>query len=379
MTAPFVRTGDQALAHVLAAGLLAVLVWPVRATAQGVAPIVTPTGRFVLFDQGRFHDLATEAPRDLVVAEDKLAYVTPAGELKLVQNGSAHTMEPAPPDQLRAAGRTIAYTFGGVLKLAEPTRPRELSGAAGRYIVRDSLVLFHDRTDATVNVHWKGRSFPLAGLPDTLDVPEAWVGSNTAVLFDRAARTAYRFHRGVVEPLVDSTDAVQVAAGGDLIGFSEDRSRSLQLWHQGRITTLEPLVPQAMQAGDGLLAYVSGGGTFKCWSDGRTHALLDHAPTAWTVQDSLLVVVDAGALKVLHDGALQVVERYVPEQWAVHGGVLTYLDLNREVRRYAGGERTAVSREAGIARFDVHGDTVVFTGDDGSVKVWWRGEVYERY
>ena len=338
-----------------------------------------PDGRFVLFDQGRFHDLATEAPKDLVVAEDRLVYVARTGELKLLQNGSAHTMEAGAPDQLRAAGRTIAYARGGGLKLAEPTRPRELAGAVGRFIVRDSLVLFHDRTDATVNVHWKGRTYPLAGLPDTLDVPEGWVGSNTAVLYDRGARTAYRFHRGDLEPLLDSTDAVLAAAGGDLIGFSDDRSRSLHIWHAGRITTLEPLVPQAMQAGDGLLAYVSGGGAFKCWSGGQVHALLDHAPTAWMVRDSLLVVIDAGALKVFHDGALQVVERYVPEQWVAQVGVLTYLDLNREVRRFARGERTVVSREAGIARFEVYGDTVVFGSADGSMKVWWRGEVFAGY
>lgn len=379
MSAPDDGIGERVRTCLFAVGLLVALLPPMRSHAQGVAPFVTPSGRFVLFDQGRFQDLVTEAPRDVVVAEDKVVYVTATGELKLFQNGSAHTMQATPPEKLLSAGRLIAYAGGGGLKLAEPTRPRELSAAVGRFIVRDSLVLFHDRTDATVNVHWKGRSFPLAGLPDTLDVPEGWVGPNTAVLFDRAARTAYRFHRGVLEPLVDSTDAVMVAAGGDLIGYSDDRSRSLHLWHKGVTTTLEPLTPRAMQAGEGLLAYVSGGGSFKCWSAGQVHVLLDHAPTAWMVRDSLLVVVDAGALKVFHDGALQVVERYVPEQWVAQGGVLTYLDLNREVRQYAHGQRTAVSREAGVARFEVFGDTVVYTGDDGSVYVWWRGGTYAHY
>lgn len=379
MSAPDVGIGERVRTCLFAFGLIIVSLPPTRSSAQGVAPFVTPSGRFVLFDQGRFQDLATEAPRDVVVAEDKVVYVTATGELKLVQNGSAHTMQATPPEKVRSAGRLIAYAGGGELKLAEPTRPRELSAAVGRFIVRDSLVLFHDRTDGTVNVHWKGRTFPLAGLPDTLDVQESWVGSNTAVLFDRAARTAYRFHGGALEPLVDSTDAVTVAAGGDLIGFSDDRSRSLHVWYKGRIIALEPLVPQGMQAGEGLLAYVSGGGSFKCWSEGRVHALLDHAPTAWMVRDSVLVVVDAGTLKVFHDGALQVVERYVPEQWVVQGGVLTYLDLNREVRRYEHGLRTAVSREAGVTRFDVFGDTVVYPGDDGSMKVWWRGETYTRY
>lgn len=350
-----------------------------QTSAQGLAPFVLPTGRSVLFDQGHFVDLANEAPRDQVVAADRMVYVTAAGELKLYQNGSVHRMEATPPGLLRAAGRTVAYLHEGALKVAEPVRPRELSASAGRFLVRDSLVLFHDRTDTTVNVFWKGRVFPLAGLPDTLDVPEAWVGSNTAVLYDRAARTAFRFHRGALEPLVDSCDAITVAAGGDLIGFSDDRSRSLYLWHKGRLTTLEPLAPQAMQAGEGLLAYVSGGGTFKCWSEGRVHTLLDHAPTAWMVRDSLLLVVDAGALKAFHDGALHVVEHYVPEQWMARDGVLTYLDLNREVWRYARGERIAVGREAGVDRFEVYGDVVLHPGSDGGVKVWWQGETYTRY
>ncbi len=369
-------TGPAALGGLLGLVLSAM---PLCSTAQGVAPFVLPSGRFVLFDQGRFIDLAREAPRDLVMAADRLVYVTAEGELKLVQNGSSHPMEATPPGLLRAAGRTVAYVHGGALRTAEPLRPRELSASVGRMVLRDSLLLFHDRSDATVNVLWKGRVFPLAGLPDTLDVPEAWVGSNTAVLYDRAARTAYRFHRGELAPLVDSTDAVTVAAGGDLIGFSDDRSRSLHLWYKGRLTTPEPLAPQAMQAGEGLLAYVSGGGAFKCWSEGRVHALLDHAPTAWMVRDSLLVVVDAGALKVFHDGGLHVVEHYVPEQWVAQDGVLTYLDLNREVRRYARGVRTTVSHEAGIDRFEVFGDVVLYPGPDGAVELWWQGERYLRY
>lgn len=97
------------------------------------------------------------------------------------------------------------------------------------------------------------------------------------------------------------------------------------------------------------------------------------------MQDSLLLFVEQGLLKVFAGGKLEVVERYVPEKWQVFGGWLVYLDLNRTLRSWSPRGRVQLSKEASIASFDLYRDAVVWRSNMGAVKVWWNGKVHEHY
>ena len=347
--------------------------------AQDLAPFTTYLDRFVVFDAGRFEDLESRKPREFSVSGGRLAYVTDGGDLKLYEDGKVYPMERGTPVKMHGSGYTIAYTTGGVLKVAEAGEPRTLCYDAPAFEVKDSLVVFHDRREQSLSVHWRHRTFPIANVIMGDGSPDWAAGANMVTFFDRASRTAYLFYRGETTVFAESTNSVQVAVGSDILGWSEDRDRSLRVMDHGETFDLEPFPPVNMKAGSGILAYTTVGQALKCYQGGQVYTVTEFPPTSYHVQDSLLVFVDQGMLKVFQDGRVEIVERFVPEQWAIWGGMLVYLDLNRRIRLYHHGTRKQLSPEAGVARFDLYRGAVTYRSNSGATKVWWQGKIYEHY
>ncbi len=346
-------------------------------SAQGLAPFTTATGRLVLFDHGRFLEVDEREPMDLALTGEGLLFVDHAGALHSVDQDQLRLLDPGPGVRLINGGAFGAWAVGNTLKVAGPEGVRTLSTDAFLITASDSLMAWVDTTHHALMTWWRGRLITTA-VVNGLPVQAPWTqGGNTLLFHDRSAHRVSMLYRGHVQVLFDSTDIAEVAAGTDLAGYWDDRRGVFRAWDRGRRKDLEPLRPRSFQAADGLLAYVANGGAFKCYRNGQVHRLLDHAPTELFVRDSLVVFVDGGRLLVEHEGVAEVVEPYVPEQWHVDGGVLTYLDLDRGIRRWSAGKRTVIAEGMAGRRFEAWGDVVLWRTPDGLVRCWWNGRVFE--
>ena len=66
---------------------------------------------------------------------------------------------------------------------------------------------------------------------------------------------------------------------------------------------------------------------------------------------------------------IDVVERFLPETWAISGNTIAYLDINRQPKIYRLGVRTQVSKEAGIKAFDLYPGALTYRSNSGVSKV----------
>lgn len=358
--------------------LLPLLVAPVVAIAQGVAPVVTAGGGFEVFDQGRFIGLDDRAPEALARSGGSLLFVDHEGVLHRVEQGQVRRQDEGAGIAPLAAAGTLFWTSGEALHRAHAQSPERLSAAVGTVTAADSLLVYHDRERRAVMAWWRGRTIEVAGMDSATGRAPWAVGSNTLVFHDRYRSRVMLLYRGQLRLLFDGTATAEVSPGGDLVACWDDHRGVFCLWERGRTVALEPLRPLRFIAGNGVLAWVSAGGTFKVWCEGRVRTVLDHAPSDLWVHDSLVVFVEGGGLHAVGPDGPERVEPYVPESWWVEGGVLTYLDLDRGIRQWHAGARTLLAPGMATRRFEVHGDVVVWTGTDGVTRCWWRGRTYER-
>lgn len=348
-----------------------------QADAQGIAPVITPDGRFMLFDHGRFLPVDGEAPLQVQCAGDRLLFVDRSDALHVLEDGQVRLLDPGPGVVLPASDEVPAWTKDGALTVLGPRGAMTLTTAVGPFTLRDSLLVFHDRADRSLRVWWRARLLDIAGLDSTGERSTWSAGSNTVLFNDRARRTVNMLYRGTVQVLYDSTDMALVSAGGDLAAYWDDRRGVFRAWDRGDRHDLEPFRPRIFQAGDGLVGYVSNSGSLKVYRDGAAHTVLEHAPSEQWVEDSLLLFVDEGRLWVEQEGRPVMVEAYVPEQWTVRGSTITYLDLDRGLRQWKAGGRIVLAQGMATTRFTRWNDVVVWTGTDGVVRCWWRGRRYE--
>lgn len=359
--------------------------WPC-AHAQTAVPYVNANDHFGVFQSGSFHELTTKPPLAVYPNADRLGFVTAEGDLDLwSNNGLMNLFHGSATDTSMLKGMVVAgrgpfvWKQGSALYVAQEKGPWLLADHAGGYTVRDSLVAFHDLDDSTLNVYWRGRTFPVADVAKASEALQWKAGSNTLVFYDRGERTLHLVYRGGTQVLCDSADYGHVAPGGDVVAYWDDGDDAFMIFDRGERVNVEPFAPLSFKAGDGVVAWVSAGGAFRCYINRKIMAITPGTPTDYFVQDSTITWVDKGEWRTFHNGLVETIERYVPENWQVSGTMIAYQDLNRELRIFRNGERIVVTHEPGIKRFMLVGDAVVWQSDTGTVNVWWQGTRYEQY
>lgn len=349
------------------------------ALAQAPVPLITAYGQLVAFEGGSFHELEGRRPQAVFQGGDKLAYIADGGDLKLFTRGKATTLERGEAAQVSVSRHMLAWRSGPALRVPTADGAATLCRSVGRFTVTDSIIAFHDQMQQQLMVRWNGRTMAVADVLMTSEDVLWKAGSNTLLLYDLGGRRVLLFHRGQVSVLCNGTDPGRSVPGGDVVAFMDEHDDRFRVYHKGDEYELEAFAPASFQAGEGLVAYVNATGAFRCFQGGRMWDLMDFAPDAYWVRDSVVVFSDRGQFKVFSEGAVETLERFMPAQWAAAGGMVAWLDTRNVLHVFRNGQRSVVSREAGIKQFDLYPGTVSFTSNSGDRKVWWNGRLYSHY
>lgn len=355
------------------------IVGQVAVHAQGVVPFVSPSQEFIVFDQGRFERLEPRPPRQFHRIGGRVLYEDHQGRLKLytLRGTRVAVLDEGPVRELVASATLAAWRGStGNTTLLQGDRAIALTGRVGAFSLGDSLMLYHDMDQGRLVARWRGREIDLAALEDASAKPQWAVGANTAVFHDRRRRSLHMLYRGELKTLCEGTDVARVAPGLDMVAYVHGDSNELRLFSRGSDRRISNLPAIRFAAGSDIVGFIDHGGRLVAHQAGRNVQVADSVPGLWEVRDSLLLFVHAGGLWMAHGhGAAQVVP-YVPEQWEVAGGTLYFLDLDRRIWRYAGGERERLARDITVIAFEVHGDALLLRDTDQRPLVLWQGRRY---
>jgi hypothetical protein len=104
----------------LAIGSLMLCQCVLKAQDGGLAPFTSATGRFMLFDHGRFVEHAATPPQRILSHGDRLVYVDHDGALRMFgSNGRTVTLDTVPGREPVGSGHHVAWLAGTALKVAK--------------------------------------------------------------------------------------------------------------------------------------------------------------------------------------------------------------------------------------------------------------------
>ncbi len=343
----------------------------VLCAAQVPVPFITGQDRFMVFANGRFEKLEPRPPQEVHAMEGQVVYRDHEGLLKVFipEGRRLHLLDSKAEGVVHATRSRIVWNNADTLKTVREGRNLVLTYGVERFDVSDSVVVYIDSTLHQLSVLWKNQAIPLADVFQGSERAQWMQGSNTVAFFNKADRKLFAFYRGSVRTLCDSTDVGIVATGGDVIGYWDGNDKRFMAFFKGGEQFISDLRPSSAQAGQGMLAYVDGNGRLKCFANGEVHTVYNGIPTGYWVKDSLLTYLDEGRFMLFKPSGSEIVEPYVPEQWKVEGGMLVYLDINRELRGIRNGKRVRFSNEANISWFDLFGENVVYRSPLGNTVV----------
>ncbi len=344
-------------------------------SAQVPVPILTEEGTFLVLADGRFERLEREPPTRVLAMEGQVVYVDDQGRLKvfLAEDRKLHLLRTRPVEHVRHAGQRVVWQAADSMFTLREGRVHFLAAQVSRFDVADSLVVYHDSVRQELVVLWRGNVVPIAEVQQGSERPQWRTASNTVTFFDRSSRKLFLFEAGRVVVLTDSTDVGIVANGGGITGYWDDVSDRFMVREKGISRPASEMRPVSAKAGAGLLAFVDGNGALRCWQEGRLHLVTRNMPTDYWVQDSLLMYLEDGGLHLFRPEGSITVEPYVPERWLASGGLLVYLNINRELHAIQHGKRFRVGSESAVPTFDLFGDAVRYPSPTGTWTVIRNG------
>lgn len=347
-------------------GLLLFLM-AVTIQAQVPVPFTSKDGRFMVFANKRFEKLEPRPAQKFFALEDELVYLDHTGAMKIftAEGRTLYLLEPSGVGEIQASRDRIAWMRSDTLKTILSGSVKVISNNVAKFTVSDSSIVYLDTAKKTISVWWRNHEETLAEVHEVTAKPQWSHSGGQVVILDRTERILWRFHKGELQILCDSTDVGIVSVGNGVVGYWDDRSDQFKVNDGTMDKVVSQLRPVSAKAGNGILAWVDGAGGLRCWKNGVTHRLTTDLPSGYWVQDELLLYLDEGELKLFNGTETMLVEAYVPERWQVVGNKLVYLDLNRELHGIVNGKRVRFGTEANIDTFDLYGDAIAYPSPTG--------------
>lgn len=344
----------------------------IQLNAQKVFPLLDNMNYFKSFYEGQTRQLDYLKPIDLKYSEEIIAYIDNKSDL-YVYDGREKEKLTGLANDYKIGINMVAWNTGPIVSVWEDGRKQTLTQFGGRYEISDSLVVFEDRRDNAVRVYYNGEVYDLYYSVTDLFFPQN-IGSNT-VAFRGNGNVHYAFIRGKIVEIGVFNEAIQFAAGGNLVAFNDPFNQSFAVAFRNQVLDVEPTMVLNYKAGYDLFVYLDRNNNLKAYIDGELTTLSSYA-SFYEVFRDMVVWGENGVLYTYKRGTRYEIANYIPEDYKIREGIVAFRNLNGGVSVFHNNEVEIVSNLSG-APFEVNGNTVKVQVNKGNYIFFKNGFTYQ--
>ena len=356
--------------------LLLVTFFQTNVRSQYLAAFNDNLNRFWVFEAGMFQKLEYIEIQDYEVGGILVAYKDSRSNLKIYRNGEVETLMQGDPVEFTATDYLLGYSMYEQLNVYDNGKTEVLSTQCDGYIVRDSLIGWHNKISQTLEVYYNGQTRVLVDglLYDPLKTFKA--GDNTLAFVHSSTKEFYVYYLGRLHQLDDFVKQMIYDAGRDIVAYIDVPDMSFNVFFRGDVYEIETFQPRSFKVGDELLAYVDNLGKLKLFENGVTKTISDFEPQFYDLVDRVLVFEEQGFFKTYCNGQVYIIERYIPQPYIIDYNTIAYLDQNSFVKVFQNCKSETISFRK-VKEIELIRDLVIYVEDINRTKVYFNGQVYE--
>lgn len=333
---------------------------------------------FWAFEAGTFQKLEYLPIREYQIGGILIAYIDNRDNLKIYRNGAVETLMQGEPMKFTATDYLLGYSLYQQLNVYDNGKTKVLSTECSGYIVRDSLIGWHNQLKKTLQVYYNGRIITLIDGLLYFPVEEFKAGDNIIAFIHSSTQQFYIFYLGKLQVLDDFVEELVFEAGRDIVGYMDIPDQSFNAFFRGKTYELETFRPKSFQVGDEILAYVDNLGKLKFFENGKVQTISSFEPQFYTVEDKVVIFEEQGYLKTICNGKVYIVERYVPQPYRIDFNTIAYLDQSGFVKAFQNCEPATISYNK-VKEISLTRDLIIYTEGVDKTKIYFNGKVYENH
>jgi hypothetical protein len=331
---------------------------------------------FWVFEAGTFQKVEYLEIQNYQVGGILVAYIDHRDNLKIYRNGEVKTLMQGSPIKYTATDYLLGYSLYQQLNVYDNGYIKVLSTDCDGFIVRDSLIAWHNQMKKTVQVYYNGRTITLIDGLLYFPVEEFKAGDNVIAFIHASTKQFYIFYLGRLQMLDDFTEDFVFETGRDIVAYMDIPDQSFNVFYRGTRTELETFKPKSFKVGDEILAYVDNLGKLKYFENGKVQIISSFEPQFYSVEDKVLVFEEQGYLKTVCNGKVYIVERYIPQPFKIDFTTIAYIDQSGFAKAFQNCEPISITfnkiKEVNLVR-----DLILFVEGINKTKIYFNGKVYE--
>lgn len=352
--------------------LLILILISFQLNAQRVFPLLDNRDYFKSFHEGQTRQLDHLKPIDYKYSEEIIAFIDNKRDL-FVYDGKTNEKLTGLANDYKIGINLVAWNTGPVVSVWDNGRIYDLTLFGRNYEVSDSLVVFEDLRDNVIRVYYKGEIHDLFYSISDLYFPQT-IGSNT-VAFRGNGNVHYAFIRGEIIELGVFNEAINFAAGANLVTFNDPFNQSFAVAFQDEVLDVEPTMVMNYKAGYDQFVYTDRNNNLKAYIDGELITLSSY-PQFYEVFRTMVVWGENGVLYTYNNGTRYEIANYIPDEYKIREGIVAFRNLNGGVSVFHNNEVEIVSNLSG-APFEVNGNTVRVQVNKGNYVFFKNGFTYQ--
>lgn len=356
--------------------LIAIICFQIAGYGQYLAAYNDNVHHFWVFEAGTFQELEYLEIQEYQVGGILVAYIDNASNLKVYRNGEVESLIQGSPIKFEATDYLLGYSIYEQLNVYDNGKKQVLSTACDGYIVRDSLIGWHDRIKNTVEVYYNGKTTTILDGLIYNPLKEFKAGDNTIAFLHSSSESLYLFYLGELQILSQFVQNVEFEAGRDIVAYCDIPYQTFYVFFRGEIIELETFRPKSFQVGDDMVAYVDNLGRLKLFDEGEVITLSTYEPEYYSVHDRVIVYEEQGFFKTYCNGEVYVIERYQPQPYLLDFNSIAYLDQNRFVKTFQNCETTPISYQE-VNEISLIRDLIIYVTGRNKTKIYFNGQIYE--
>ena len=348
-----------------------------NAQSQYLAAFNDNVRHFWAFEAGMFNKLEHLEIQEYQVGGTLIAYLDNGSNLKVYSRGEVETLLTGSPIKFHATDYLLGYSMYEQLNVYDNGDVRVLSTQCDGYVVRDSIIGWHNRIAQNVQVYYDGQVFTIEDGLIYNPMESFKLGDNTLAYVQSSTKEFKLFYQGEVIVLDQFGQDMIFEAGRDIVAYIDLQDPTFKAFFKGEEYEVETFQPKSFQVGDEILGYVDNLGRLKFFDGYEVVELSSYEPEFYTVEDKVIVYEEQGFLKTYCNGQIYVIERYIPEPHRIDFSTIAYLDQSRFVKAFLPNcEPVTVSFEP-VKEISLIRDLIIYVVGVNKTKIFFNGQVYE--
>jgi hypothetical protein len=346
-----------------------------KSLAQRVMPFIDFNNYFKTFDNDNFKQLEFQLIKEFKAGDELVAYLDTRGNLR-VYDGKERKDITNLNVKYEVSDHLLAYSIGATLNMWDAGKLQTLTYFAGKYVVKDSLIVYEDTRYNTVSTYWNGQIYPLYTVTGEQYMPVC-IGDNIIAFKDNG--DFYKvFWRGKIYDIGVWTAGIDFEAGTDVLCYNDPTTRTFTVFENGVFTDVEQFYLTKYKAGRGFVVYEDLNGNLMHYKNGTKNELSNFSATFWEVKDDLAIWGENSFVYAYQNDTKIRVSNFMPKDYLLKNNVFVFRNVIGGVSALMNQQIHELTMQQD-AEYQIYSNAVLIKLFNNSFFVYTNGRKFESY